>query len=119
MTSEDFGWVVGFLEGEGSFRRAKDGTLSVHAGQVNKEPLDRLQSLLGGSVYPASAEYQRKRGVKASDSWTWVIRSGEAAKLMLSSYKLLSNKRKEQVRVALGVDGIIIEALILASEGKL
>lgn len=51
MTPEETAWVAGFLEGEGWFCVDPSGRFRVGANQVNPEPLERLQALLGGSIY--------------------------------------------------------------------
>lgn len=42
------GWAAGFLEGEGSFTNG--GSPCVSAGQVQREPLERLSALFGGRI---------------------------------------------------------------------
>ena len=50
MTEFERGWVIGFLEGEGSFDGGK--RFQVKASQVQREPLERLCKYTGlGKVY--------------------------------------------------------------------
>ena len=51
MSDTDFGmiaWAAGFLEGEGFFQR---GRWVMGANQVNREPLERLQTIFGGRIF--------------------------------------------------------------------
>jgi hypothetical protein len=43
----DIGWIAGFLEGEGCFTK---GRPNIAASQVQKQPLVRLVSLVGGDL---------------------------------------------------------------------
>ena len=54
---KDLYWAAGFLEGEGGFGMyGPKNAWSVQAAQVQKEPLERLKSLFGGSI-----TYESKR----------------------------------------------------------
>lgn len=54
--ADDLAWAAGFLEGEGSFCIRSNGRWFLGAGQVDREPLERLQALFGGNIY------KRERG---------------------------------------------------------
>jgi hypothetical protein len=95
ITPRELGWVAGFLEGEGSFLGNRSAY--VGAAQVQREPLDRLQSLLGGKVRPV-----KSKKVNHSDFFHWTIGGGHAAGVMMCVYPLMSPRRKEQIRKALG-----------------
>ncbi len=59
-TALELVWAAGFLEGEGYFQRGK---FTIGATQVNREPLDRLSALFGGTVRQAKAkpdQYKRQ-----------------------------------------------------------
>ena len=97
VTYAQLNWVAGFLEGEGSFTCLGNGTVpSVHAQQVQKEPLERLQQLFGGSIY-----FYPSRKENASDSWRWAVNGQGAVGIMMTLYSLMSPKRKEQIRKVL------------------
>lgn len=84
-TDLDIAWAAGFLEGEGSFW----GT-QVRANQVQKQPLERLQALFGGSLN------QRNNGT-AKPIWQWAV-CGEKARSVISAiYPWLSPRRKAQI----------------------
>jgi len=86
-------WSAGFLEGEGSFMWV--GGLRVAAGQVRREPLDRLRRALGGRV---GGPY--KNGV-ARPQYHWIVYGPEAAAVMFTMYPLMTRQRKQQIRRAL------------------
>ncbi len=50
LTSEDY-WAAGFLEGEGSFYVSKTGRVCISCPQKEREPLERLQAVIGGRIY--------------------------------------------------------------------
>lgn len=97
-TIRDLEWAAGFLEGEGGFRGERTNE-QVYVGQVQKEPLLRLQRLFGGSIRARRAtprdQYQR------SPLSVWVLCGSRARGLMMTLYTLMSTRRKEQIRVAL------------------
>ena len=51
ITSIYLGWAAGFLEGEGCFSNVGESEYTIDACQVNRDVLDRLQSLFGGKIY--------------------------------------------------------------------
>jgi hypothetical protein len=104
ITARQIEWTAGFLEGEGSFgfyrpvrkdRRWRVGSLAIQATQVQKSPLEKLQSLFGGSLIFVSRPHPRK------NIWAWCIRGHQAAGVSMTLYSLMSTRRREQIRVAL------------------
>jgi len=65
MTSrEEIAWAAGFFEGEGTIMLVRNKCAgSVAVGQKFRGPLDRLQSLFGGSVIP----------VQKGHHWQWSL----------------------------------------------
>jgi hypothetical protein len=57
-SNTDLAWAAGFIDGEGCThaRQTKHGTyqVSIQVHQKGREPLDRLQEILGGKVYQTS-----------------------------------------------------------------
>ena len=94
----DLYWVAGFLEGEGYFYASPKhhGAIQVGACQVQREPLDRLAGFLGGRFHRKLYE------PKARDQWAWTLGGSSAVGLMQTVYALMSPKRQEQIRKALG-----------------
>ena len=97
-TVRDLEWAAGFLEGEGNFRGASkgEGTARVRCSQCNREPMDRLVALFGGSL-----THIKKRTPNRQDVWQWQLSGARARGVMLTLYTLMSTKRKEQIAGAL------------------
>ena len=92
----DIGWAAGFLEGEGTFNVNHGALLGsasskVSATQKQREPLERLQALFGGSIVVFKAKY-----------WRWTVYGSRARGVMFTMFSLLSPRRREQVKTALG-----------------
>ena len=104
-TTLDIAWAAGFLEGEGSFRlnNKKRRVAQVVAVQVEREPLERIRSIFGGSNF-----FKRGRlppRPPQSDYWYWQVNGARARGVMLTIYGLMSPKRRRQIRQALDLDG--------------
>lgn len=97
--TRDLEWGAGFLEGEACFyghpRRPSE---HVDVAQVNREPLDRLLALFGGTI-----RLHRAGSEKWKDTWLWRVSGARARGVMMTLYSLLSRHRKSQIRAALGV----------------
>lgn len=90
-------WAAGFLEGEGSFMLtgvAKSPRVS--AGQVQREPLDRLRAAFGGTVVSNKAY-----GVRGTANFGWRVGPIASVGIMMTLYPLLSPKRQEKIREVL------------------
>lgn len=98
VTVAEVNWIAGFLEGEGTFttQRKKKG-IQVSASQVQLEPLTRLQRLLGGRILARPA-----RG-RSRSCFFWRACGNRARGIAYTLYSLMSPKRKQQIREALGV----------------
>jgi hypothetical protein len=91
----DLAWCAGFLEGEGSFVINKT-TIGVTCAQVQREPLERLQKLLGGTIY------SRRHKRTDKPNWTpeffvWCIYGKNAAAIMMTLLAFMSPKRWTQI----------------------
>lgn len=97
VTISELAWAAGFMEGEGYFGSAKLGCPVVSAVQVQKEPLQRLEKILGcGSIY-----WRQPKLKNAQPQHTWLAQGKYAAGVMMTLYSWLSPKRKTEVRKAL------------------
>lgn len=99
-TESDVAWVAGFLEGEGHFRRSyssrdRHGTEQVSAGQVDREPLYKLQELFGGGIH---IKKRSKWGM--NDIFYWQVTGERARVLMRAVEPLMSARRRDQIRRA-------------------
>jgi len=105
MDLHELYWAAGFLEGEGCFQAAtvkrkkyKDYYgLSIQARQVQREPLKRLQKLLGGAIY----KYKHSNGGNHNDYHLWQSYGAHSAGLMMTLWTLMSPKRRQQIEIAL------------------
>jgi len=100
----DLHWAAGFLEGEGCFggqRRTNEGSLllRVDAGQTCREPLDKLQSILGGKVSIVKNRKDFKPHWK--QQYRWTANGPRAAGVMMTLYSLLSPRRQEKIAALL------------------
>lgn len=94
----DLAWAAGFLEGEGSFSAGKRTSTYVVASQVNREPLDKLRALFGGSML---FRHHRRRNPSWSPFYRWQVGGARAIGVILTLWPMLSQKRREQAREAL------------------
>ena len=92
-TEFDIAWVAGFLEGEGTFGYYTS-TPRVTAPQVQKEPLEKLQALFGGSITLRNNQ----------NIWAWNVYGKTARELMNTMYPHMSTRRREQISQALTKD---------------
>lgn len=92
ITVRQIEWAAGFLEGEGCFQFSKAKNMSVTATQVQKEPLERLQSMFGGSIYG----YQPREPNK-SFCYRWCAVGTRAVGICMTLYSLMSPKRKVEI----------------------
>lgn len=99
-------WAAGFLEGEGCFQacvnKRKNSPYPSHsfrvaAPQVQREPLERLQRLFGGTInfVPRANKNQENSSI-----WMWRIGSSGAISVMMTLHDLMSPWRQEQIRHA-------------------
>jgi hypothetical protein len=103
MTDLEFGWVVGFLEGDGCFyaRKRSDRTsvvsVNFSAVQVQRWPLERLEALLGGHIrgpYPG-------RGYNRRLVYSWALVGTKAVALGRLLLPHLSPEKRERMELAL------------------
>jgi hypothetical protein len=87
----DIAWAAGFYEGEGTCNYVT-GSQHVIVNQVEREPLERLQQMFGGTIRPIKAHHHSK------PSWRWGAHGPRACGVMLTLYGLLSKKRQHQIR---------------------
>lgn len=100
ITLRNIEWLAGFLEGEGSFQAGGSvrTTPVVTAMQVQREPLERVQAILGGKI---SMWLRKKKNPNHNDASRWGLYGGNAAGVMMMLYPLMSPKRKEQITKAI------------------
>jgi len=84
-------WAAGFLEGEASFAK----TIAVY--QVNREPLDRLQQIFGGSIRP------RPSRDNSQPHFIWITSGARARGIMMTLYPFLTEKRQQSIKQVLDI----------------
>ncbi|WFU42625.1 hypothetical protein QA640_09275 [Bradyrhizobium sp. CB82] len=94
IETTDLKWAAGFLEGSGSF--SFTSSLALTGSQADLWPLERLQSLFGGTIKPSGTP---KNKVVLS----WYIHGHRAAAVMMTLYVLMSPRRQAQIRSALAI----------------
>lgn len=95
MNTHDLYWAAGFMEGEGSFMNQRSN-MALSAVQVQREPLERLLRLFGGSICRCA-----KRATGNSDYHKWQITGSRAAGLAMTLFALMSPRRKDQIEAAI------------------
>lgn len=102
----DLGWAAGFLEGEGHFRAWRSPRAAIadperryvymqaQATQKDREPLERLQAILGGKVY---GPYANNRGATYH---LWTVTGSAAVDVVALVEPHLSTRRREQIAKA-------------------
>ncbi len=91
LTPEHY-WAAGFLEGEGCFY-FESGYVNIATAQKEREPLERLQRLIGGRIYidkhrPSPLFMHRLAPQAEVEYWTQVL------------YPLMSTRRQKQIDAA-------------------
>ena len=97
-TSADLHWAAGFLEGDGYFGHASTASCEVEVLQLNREPLDRLQRLFGGSVTTCAM-----RGMYTRQPYRWRVSGPRARGVMYTLFTMFSREIRDKCRRALGV----------------
>jgi hypothetical protein len=103
-TSLELAWAAGLIEGEGTFNRTGGKHQTMHTErigvrQVDRECVDRLQRLFGGSVNPV--DYSKNPISKAKTLWHWGVYGSRARGVMQTLYTFFSQVRRQQIRRAL------------------
>ena len=95
----DLHWMAGFLEGEGHFGMNSPTARCaiLKAVQVNKEPLQRIRDVLGGSLK------QRIPRNNQQPYYEWNTSGARARGAMMTLYSLLSGVKKNDARLALQI----------------
>jgi hypothetical protein len=96
---KDIHWAAGLLEGEGCFyMNTKRKRFEVLCNMTDKEPLDKLASLFGGTIHSRPPANE-----KAKPYFRWEVYSSRAIGLMQTLHGLLSPRRQAKIREILEV----------------
>lgn len=83
----DLHWAAGFIDADGCV--TKNTSISITADQKDREPLDKLVSIFGGSVY----RYTKTEGTYHR----WYLYADKAALVMKLLSPLLSKRRQDYI----------------------
>ncbi len=98
-------WAAGFLDGECSIDLHGNGKTKDHihpriaARQNEKEPLDKLQRLFGGTI--GSVNQRSNKLAKQSHIWNWSVTGARAIGVMLTIFSMLTEKRRTQITTSM------------------
>jgi|SRR5882757_6076258 len=100
-TPQDIAWAAGIWEGEGSCQISR-GTCRATVCQKDTWLLYKFQELFGGSVRTRDALKVSKIGNREYPRTIseWYTSGARARGFLMTIYKFLSPRRKDQVRVA-------------------
>lgn len=90
-TRDEIAWAAGFIEGEGHFKVEKSYGVSIIVAQVNREPLEKLQTLFGGTIKTIQARPGHQQ------YHVWKRHGLSAAAIAELLYPWLSRLRQSQV----------------------
>lgn len=109
LALEDLAWAAGFFEGEGHINvqeRRNKSFICITVAQVDRRPLDKLQSLFGGKVYGPYGPYTtQKRPYYQYQAYTnfavdainqmlpYLFHKGEQAQAALNKWKEYCDNR--------------------------
>ena len=97
-TKAELLYAAGLLEGEGCFhwgRLCPKGNRSGSAlacAMTDKEPLEKLQQLFGGSLRPLKLNPPRKQ------AWRWLASGARGRGGVMTLFQFMSPRRQEQIR---------------------
>lgn len=86
----DLGWVAGLLEGEGYF--CSSNKLSITCSMTDREPIEKLKELCGGSIYDL-----RTRTVTGKLVYRWHLSRHSSMALVKLLYDLMSPRRQRKI----------------------
>jgi hypothetical protein len=92
-TLKDLAWAAGYLEGEACFSRTNSSEM-VQVVSTDREPLEYLQEIFGGSIGP---DYKPKNP-KHSPCNTWRVYGARARGIMQTMYSLLAPRRQRKIK---------------------
>lgn len=105
MNDFDLGWLVGFVEGEGTFilsqdpRRPATYTPKIQVESTDKDAITKLQSIFPGRIWESNYPSKRKHFPKAKDSWRWGISSKRECKVFGNLIlPHMSTRRQTQIK---------------------
>ena len=91
LRERDLAYIAGFIDGEGSITSGgRRCTLKVNATNIDKEPLEFIQRMFGGSIYECPPKKLEWRTI-----FRWVIGGASALVVLESLLPYFIIKRKQ------------------------
>lgn len=97
----DIAWAAGIFEGEGTASRNNTNSNFAIVVQKDRWLIDRFRALFGGSVRIVTRK--PNASFKGGEYYEWNASGARARGFLMTVYKFLSPRRKEQVKFALGL----------------
>lgn len=92
VSVSDIAWLAGFLEGEGAFVLTSKVQPMITVSQKDREPLDKLVSMVGGKVKKKCSQ-----GYKKGWIYNVEIASRRAAGIMMTIFSFMSKRRQVKI----------------------
>lgn len=103
LSEFDRGWVVGIVEGEGTFRsRNLTQKPGVVVSQKDPEILEKLKGFLGGNLYDYTHKSPTTGHYGTAALWRWTLNGRAAVDLMVAVRPSMSVRRQQQIDGKLG-----------------
>jgi len=99
MNDQDFHWLSGLLEGEGSFLKTSPSESNKPKISIQMTDLDIIQRV--ANLFGVSATYIKSRNPKHKDSYSAKVTGLKAVELMKRLYPFMGSRRKQQIEAAL------------------
>ena len=99
IQDKDFFWLVGILEGEGSFCAATPSSPNcpvISLQMTDKDIVERVSIILNCSVF-----FIKSKNLKHKDSYCLKVRGSKAVYFMRKFYPFMGIRRKQQITKAL------------------
>lgn len=97
----DLARIAGFFEGEGNFAATTSESVTIY--QVNREPLEKVQQFLGGTIRAHTPSLKKRN---TSTCWRWAVSGKRARGVLFTLFPFLSSKRKQQAIACLKNTGM-------------
>lgn len=99
---DDFSWLVGLLEGEGSFLKSRNYVpyhtdIRIYLGMTDKDTVERAAAIMEGTVWRAG----KPKEPRYRQVWRAALTGQRAGELMLRLLPHMSARRRDQIKEAL------------------
>lgn len=112
MKEKDLYWVVGLLEGEGSFLlKKKADSAIIQCNMTDLDILKRLCNLAGGGICKI-----KKRESHWKQSWYWYLHGKKALNLMKKLEPLMGSRRKSKIQECIKIYEDVLDKKRIKSE---